>query len=728
MISGSTKILKKSGNSSLPKKHGLYIQLISIHGLIRAENLELGRDADTGGQIKYVLELATALAQHKDVERVDVLTRQIFSTKLDPVYATPIEPLSPGVNIVRLPCGPKRYLRKEALWAHLDSFSDAALQHVKKIGRIPDLIHSHYADAGYVASSISSLLSVPMVHTGHSLGRVKRERLLEKGLRERNIETQYAMTQRIEAEEMALDNAAAIIASTNQEVEEQYQLYDNYTPKRISVIPPGVDLTLFSPPTEHDTDTNIKRELSRFLKNPDKPMILAISRADPRKNIATLIKAYGENEQLRDKANLVIIAGNRDDIVAMEKTSRRVLQELLYLIDYYDLHGSIAYPKKHSSEDIPDLYRLAATSKGVFINPALTEPFGLTLLEAAASGLPIIAPNDGGPRDILRHCKNGVVIDPLDSKKMSAQILKTITDHKTWQQWSKNGILGVAQYYTWKGHVDNYIEVVKDCISKHQQATRTVVAKSKLAIAERLLICDIDNTLIGDRAALSQLTNQLKRMGDKVAFGVATGRTIQSTLRELKKWDAPIPDVFITSVGSEIRYGSRLTEDLGWQQHNDYRWKPKEVYNAMRDFNGLKLQHSGEQRRHKISFNVDPKKAPKIREIRQHLRQCGIHVKLIYSHEAYLDILPIRTSKGTAVRHVAMKWGFPLDQVLVVGDSGNDEEMLSGNTLGVVVSNHSPELKKLRGRDHIYFAENEYAKGVLEGIKHYRFLDKNTAQ
>ncbi len=709
----------------MSKQHGFYIQLISIHGLIRAHNLELGRDADTGGQIKYVLELATALAQHPDVERVDLLTRQVFSNKLDPGYATQTEPLAKGANIVRLACGPKRYLRKEALWPYLDSFADATLQHVKKIGRIPDLIHSHYADAGYVASAVSSLLSVPMVHTGHSLGRVKRQRLLDKGLRAHAIETQYAMTQRIEAEEMALDNAAAVIASTQQEVEEQYEIYDNYTPKRISVIPPGVDLTRFSPPTSLRKNTSIEAELSRFLKDPDKPMVLTISRADPRKNIATLVRAYGENQALRKKANLVIVAGEREDIMSMEKTSRRVLQELLLLIDYYDLHGLVAYPKKHRADDVPELYRLAAQSRGVFVNPALTEPFGLTLLEAAASGLPIIAPNDGGPRDILAHCKNGVLIDPLDSKNMSVQILKAISNKATWQQWSLNGIAGVAQHYTWTGHVDSYINIVKERISKHQQATRTVVAKSRLATAERLLVCDIDNTLVGDNAALRKLSDQLRCMGDRVAFGVATGRTIESTLRELRKWGAPTPDVFITSVGSEIRYGSKLTEDFGWQQHNDYRWQPRAVYDAMREFSGLKLQHSGEQRRHKISFNVDPKKAPKIREIRQHLRQKDIHVKLIYSHQAYLDILPIRTSKGTAVRHVALKWGFPLDQVLVAGDSGNDEEMLSGHTLGVVVGNHSPELKKLRGREQIYFAEGQYAEGVLEGIQHYGFLDKN---
>ncbi len=65
---------------------------------------------------------------------------------------------------------------------------------------------------------------------------------------------------------------------------------------------------------------------------------------------------------------------------------------------------------------MPELYRLAAASKGVFINPALTEPFGLTLLEAGATGLPIVATNDGGPRDIIANCRNGLLIDPLDGQ------------------------------------------------------------------------------------------------------------------------------------------------------------------------------------------------------------------------------------------------------------------------------------------------------------------------
>ena len=95
-------------------------------------------------------------------------------------------------------------------------------------------------------------------------------------------------------------------------------------------------------------------------------------------------------------ANLLIVAGNREDIRDMESGPQRGLAKLLLLIDSYDLYGKVAYPKQHDPDEVPMFYRLAANSHGVFINPALTEPFGLTLLEAAASGVPVVATEVGG--------------------------------------------------------------------------------------------------------------------------------------------------------------------------------------------------------------------------------------------------------------------------------------------------------------------------------------------
>jgi sucrose-phosphate synthase len=131
-------------------KAPLYIVLISVHGLIRGHDLELGRDADTGGQTKYVVELAKALGERDDVARVVLLTRRVADERVSPDYAQEIETLSDKASIVRIDCGEPGYVRKELLWDALDSFSDNVLAYLKKQARLPDILHSHYADAGYV--------------------------------------------------------------------------------------------------------------------------------------------------------------------------------------------------------------------------------------------------------------------------------------------------------------------------------------------------------------------------------------------------------------------------------------------------------------------------------------------------------------------------------------------------------------------------------------------------
>lgn len=155
------------------KTASLYIVLISIHGLIRGRDLELGRDADTGGQTKYVIELAKALAKQPLVERVDLVTRRIVDGSVDLSYAEPIEPLAENAQIVRIDAGPEAYVRKEELWDHLDYFADNLLSWLHRQPRWPDLLHSHYADAGYVGVRLAHWTGLPLVHTGHSLGRDK---------------------------------------------------------------------------------------------------------------------------------------------------------------------------------------------------------------------------------------------------------------------------------------------------------------------------------------------------------------------------------------------------------------------------------------------------------------------------------------------------------------------------------------------------------------------------
>lgn len=705
------------------QREGLYILLISVHGLVRGENLELGRDADTGGQIKYVLELARALIENPEVARVDLLTRRVIDAKVDDDYAEPEEEIVPGAHIIRLSCGPRRYLRKEVLWPYLDSFADQALKHIRRVGRVPDVVHAHYADGGYVGVKLSGLLEVPLVYTGHSLGRVKRERLIANGAKPENIESQYNMSQRIEAEELSLDTAALVVTSTHQEVEEQYALYDNYQPESMEVIPPGVDLQRFYPPKPGRWKPDAYYNIGRFLQHPNRPMVLALSRADPRKNIATLVRAYAENERLREIANLVIIAGNRDDLSALEKGPRRVLTELMLMIDHYDLYGRIAYPKHHEPEDVPNFYRIAARTRGVFVNPALTEPFGLTLLEAAASGLPMVATNDGGPQDIVNNCKNGVLVDPLDADGMGNAILEIIENRTQWRRYSRGGINGTQRHYTWEGHVQTYIGEVKKVLqSMKRRKGHLSSLKSRLPTSDRILICSLDNALVGNDEALDELRNCLRHAKNHIGFGIATGRSLDSARKLIRKHNIPAPDFLLTSVGSEIFYGPNMIRDESWNNHIDYRWDRDKVIDLLADFPGLKLQAASKQHDYKVSYFIDMKKAPPIRDLKRHLRSHDLHVNPVLSYQYFLDVLPLRASKGAALRYVAEKWGIPIENILVAGDSGNDEDMLSGDTLGLVIGNHSEELEKLRGREQIFFADGEYAWGVLEGMHHYNFL------
>jgi sucrose-phosphate synthase len=104
-----------------------------------------------------------------------------------------------------------------------------------------------------------------------------------------------------------------------------------------------------------------------------------------------------------------------------------------------------------------------------------------------------------------------------------------------------------------------------------------------------------------------------------------------------------------------------------------------------------------------------------------HQQELSVNATLSFGH--FLDIVPARASKGQALRHVASQYEIPLGQILVTGGSGGDEDMLRGNTLGVVVSNrHEEELSILNELQQVYFADGAHAWGILEAIKHYGFL------
>lgn len=721
--SGTLDSLNEQANTKrLGPSAPLKIALISLHGLIRARDCELGRDADTGGQVKYVVELARELACHPNVAQVELLTRQVIDPRVSDDYARLEERISENAKIVRIPFGPKRYLRKEALWPYLEMFVDQTLVHFRRSG-LPSIIHGHYADAGLAGAQLARLLHIPFIFTGHSLGRVKKKRLALGKTTPESLERKYRFKTRTEAEEIALETAAMVVTSTSQEVQDQYELYDHYVPSRMEVISPGVDLTAFSPPSPDWPSPPIADQLARFLNEPGKPMILAMARPDERKNLEMLVEVYGKSESLQQIANLVMVMGTREDIGELPKAQQRVIRNVMDLIDKYDLYGKVAYPKHHVPQDIADLYRLATQGRGVFVNAALTEPFGLTLLEAGATGLPIVATHDGGPRDIIASCNNGLLVDPLDGDAIEKSLLRVLTEPEQWEQWSRAGIDGTRRHYSWRQHAERYLRDLRDILD--HSATPVLESRPRerrLPDFDRLIITDLDNTLTGDLEALAKF-NEMIREHEHVGFGIATGRRLDSALELIEELGLPRPDLIDTDAGTQLHYGDSLASDWSWQKQIGYAWCPDEVHQTLDHLPGLFLQDEQHQSEFKISYEIDRQVSPSIAKIKKMLREAGVRVKVVLSLGMYLDIIPVRGGSDLSLRHVLWKWGFSPEHVLVAGDSGNDAGMLLGRTLGVVVGNYSPELERLRRRPRVYFATSAHARGILEGIEYYQFLD-----
>jgi sucrose-phosphate synthase len=481
---------------------------------------------------------------------------------------------------------------------------------------------------------------------------------------------------------------------------------------------------MFHPPVSGGENIAFAENLKMPLRDPDKPMLLALSRPDERKNIVGLLEAYGQSPRLQALANLVIVAGNREDIRELGEGPQGVLTELLLVADYYDLYGRIALPKHHSAGEVAGIYRLAAASGGVFINPALTEPFGLTLLEAAASGLPLVATENGGPLDIIGNCRNGLLVDPLDTAAIAEALLTLLENPKRWRKFSKNGLQNVARYYSWDAHAHAYLQKIRALPPRRDYLPKIPPAAKIGGYRKHAVFTSLDHALLGDIEGLEQFVQFVRKHRKKFLFGITTGRRLNSALAVFKKHRIPMPDILITSLGTEIYYAPQLIADIAWIYHIDHWWMPGALRRVIGGLPGLVPQAKSEQSRFKLSYHYDVDSAPSLEEMRMLLRQQELSANLTLSFGQFFDIIPARASKGNALRYIARQWNIPLERILVTGSSGADEDMLRGNTLGVVVANrHQEELSLLGDTGHVYFAEQPHAWGILEAVEHYDFLN-----
>ncbi len=707
---------------------GLKLLHLNLHGLIRSHDLELGRDSDTGGQTLYVLELVKGLAARPEVEKVELITRLIIDRKVSSDYSNPVEKISNSAEIIRLPFGPKRYLRKELLWPYLDDLADHIVQRLQNANDLPDWIHAHYADGGYVGALVSRRLGLPLVFTGHSLGREKLRRLLAAGIDHDQIEQTYSISKRIDAEELALAHSNLLVTSTKQESDEQYSRYGRFSSKNVEIIPPGVDLNRFN-----SIDSNLKKEeqdldnlFKPFLRDINLPPLLAISRAVRRKNIPALIETFGRSSILQQRHNLILILGCREDSRQLDKQQREVFQQVFELVDKYNLYGKVAYPKQHKREQVPSIYRWAAHRKGLFVNPALTEPFGLTLLEAAASGLPMVTTDDGGPRDILSRCENGLLVDVTDLEAFRDGLETAGSSLSLWKTWSNNGVEGVSRHFSWDAHVCNYIALMQKRVKFLAPRDWSFGGlKESSPIGKKLLLLDLDNYL-EQSETLSILRNHLQDNSSNcdIKLGILTGRSIKAARHKYAEIQLPEPAVWICQAGTEIYYGDEKKSDIFWQDSISVDWNRKGIEKNLFDLKDyLELQSTNHQAPFKISFLLKEPSDAILPLVRKRLRQSGLAASPHLKCHWYLDVVPLRASRAEAIRFLTLRWGLSLEKVFIVASQQGDGELIKGLTTSVIPFDHDSSLDGLRSQQRVFFSDVQ--DGVVDGLKHFRFFKSN---
>ena len=424
----------------------MHIVHVALQGCLRGGTIEYGRTADTGGHIRYLVELVAAVRKLRPGVRQTLVTRAFKGPGFDPRYHQRHERVADGIEIVRLYDESSEYLSKEELWRHWPALAGGFRAFTAELSGAT-LVHAHYADAAVLASSAG----LPFFFTGHSLGRVKTAMAGHLDQTDRT-----SLQKRVHAEELGLAQAHTVFASSEDEVRVQIGLY-RARPRSVVVNPPGCNLEALQANAGSFTGTGLERQLRRALLDPALPPVVAVARPVRRKNLVAVVQAFAEAGLARQH-NLVILAGTRDAGGVHEGEAHEVICEILETIDQHGLYGRAAFPRTHRPEDVPGLYRWARERGGVFVNPALQEPFGLTVLEAAAAGLPTVATCHGGPAEIIARCGHGETVDPTRPGALSSALVRALQDGPRWRARSLSGA-NEARFYSWTRHAARYMDV-----------------------------------------------------------------------------------------------------------------------------------------------------------------------------------------------------------------------------------------------------------------------------
>ncbi len=492
------------------------IVLVSVHGWFGQEGV-LGRP-DTGGQVVYVLDQARSLEKQlqEDITlagldgfgvkpKVMILSRLIPNSdgtrcneRLEKVHGTdnawilrvPLREFNPQMT--------QNWISRFEIWPYLETYAiDAEKELYAEFQGRPDLIIGNYSDGNLVAFLLARRLKVTQFNIAHAL---EKSKYLFSNLYWQDMENNYHFSLQFTADMIAMNAANCIISSTYQEIVGrpdsvgQYESYENFTmpdlyhvvkgielfSPKFNVVPPGVNESVYFPYTR--THQRVPAKVERMeelmftledpaqvfgqLDDPSKPPIFSMARLDRIKNLTGLAECFGRSRELQQRCNLILVAGKLYAHETTDSEERKEIEKMYQIIDKYELHGKIRWlgvrlPKSDSGE----VYRVIADRQGIFVQPALFEAFGLTILEAMISGLPTFATQFGGPLEIIKDRVNGFYINPTNLEETAEKILDFISkcDHNPnyWQEISNQGMERVYRTYTWKIHTTRLLSLAR---------------------------------------------------------------------------------------------------------------------------------------------------------------------------------------------------------------------------------------------------------------------------
>jgi len=483
------------------------IVLVSPHGWFGQEGV-LGRP-DTGGQVVYVLDQAKSLEKQlqEDIHlagldslgvkpKVIILTRLIPNSdgtrcheRLEKVHGTE------NAWILRVPFrefNPKltqNWISRFEIWPYLETYAiDAEKELLAEFQGKPDLIVGNYSDGNLVAFLLSRKLKTTQCNIAHAL---EKSKYLLSNLYWQESEEKYHFALQFTADLIAMNAANCIVTSTYQEIVGQpdsfgqYESYKCFTmpdlyqvvngielfSPKFNVVPPGVNESVYFPYTRIEDRVQDDRDrLNELLftledaeqvfgklDDPQKRPLFSIARLDRIKNLTGLAELFGKSHELQEKCNLILVAGKllveeTDDYEEAEE-----IKKLYAIIDQYNLHGKIRWLGVRLSKSLSgEIYRVIADSQGIFVQPALFEAFGLTILEAMITGIPTFGTQFGGPLEIIQDGVNGFYINPTNHPETAQKLLNFLSkcedNPNYWSEISARGIDRVYSTYTWKIH------------------------------------------------------------------------------------------------------------------------------------------------------------------------------------------------------------------------------------------------------------------------------------